>query len=112
MEGVCKAFESVLKEFPKRLKGDCKSFEKSLQRVCKVLTWALRRVCKEFEIVCLRVCMLIKAILVIIFIKAQYGKPFGAFLFGLGGFDNQKINVSLMSNTERDVNRGDLSYKR
>ena len=56
--------------------------------------------------------MLIKAILVIIFIKAQYGKPFGAFLFGFGGFDNQKINVSLMSKTERDVNRGDLSYKR
>ena len=44
-----------------------------------MFAWALRRVCKAFEIVCLRVCMLIKAILVIIFIKAQYVKPFGGF---------------------------------
>lgn len=73
------------------MKGVCKAFEKSLQRVCKACAWALRRVCKEFEIVCLRVCMLIKAILVIIFIKPQYVKPFGAFLFGFGGFDNRSF---------------------
>jgi len=51
----------------------------------------LRRVCKAFEIVCLRVCMLIKDILFIIFIKAQYVKPYGAFLFGFGGFDNRSF---------------------
>ena len=91
MEGVSKAFESVLKEFVKRLKGVCKAFKKSLQSVCKACAWALRRVCKEFEIVCLRVCMPIKPILVIIFIRAQYIKSFGAFLFGFSGFDKRSV---------------------